>query len=115
MNSANGPPCLRDHCRPTAAGLPTDAAPSVSGAVVQLKSCTSGRLAQLGERRVRNAEVGSSSLLPSTSFFPPLRFAICPLYAHRLGKTLEGTDLPLFGRMGVARQHPRGRVAADFH
>ena len=25
-----------------------------------------GRLAQLGERRVRNAEVGSSSLLPST-------------------------------------------------
>jgi hypothetical protein len=27
-----------------------------------------GRLAQLGERRVRNAEVGSSSLLPSTSF-----------------------------------------------
>ena len=26
----------------------------------------SGRLAQLGERRVRNAEVGSSSLLPST-------------------------------------------------
>src|SRR5207344_93632 len=29
----------------------------------------SGRLAQLGERRVRNAEVGSSSLLPSTKFF----------------------------------------------
>src|SRR5262249_35427201 len=28
----------------------------------------SGRLAQLGERRVRNAEVGSSSLLPSTNF-----------------------------------------------
>ena len=28
----------------------------------------SGRLAQLGERRVRNAEVGSSSLLPSTKF-----------------------------------------------
>jgi hypothetical protein len=27
----------------------------------------SGRLAQLGERRVRNAEVGSSSLLPSTN------------------------------------------------
>ena len=26
-----------------------------------------GRLAQLGERRVRNAEVGSSSLLPSTN------------------------------------------------
>jgi hypothetical protein len=29
-------------------------------------SVQSGRLAQLGERRVRNAEVGSSSLLPST-------------------------------------------------
>ena len=29
---------------------------------------SSGRLAQLGERRVRNAEVGSSSLLPSTTF-----------------------------------------------
>ena len=28
----------------------------------------SGRLAQLGERRVRNAEVGSSILLPSTNF-----------------------------------------------
>ena len=29
-----------------------------------------GRLAQLGERRVRNAEVGSSSLLPSTTTSP---------------------------------------------
>ena len=29
---------------------------------------TEGRLAQLGERCVRNAEVGSSSLLPSTTF-----------------------------------------------
>ncbi len=29
-----------------------------------------GRLAQLGERRVRNAEVGSSSLLPSTTHTP---------------------------------------------
>ena len=29
-----------------------------------------GRLAQLGERGVRNAEVGSSSLLPSTILFP---------------------------------------------
>ena len=28
----------------------------------------SGRLAQLGERRVRNAEVRSSILLPSTNF-----------------------------------------------
>jgi hypothetical protein len=32
-------------------------------------SCThQGRLAQLGERSVRNAEVGSSILLPSTNF-----------------------------------------------
>ncbi len=34
---------------------------------VILNVCRCGRLAQLGERRVRNAEVGSSSLLPSTS------------------------------------------------
>ena len=31
----------------------------------------SGRLAQLGERRVRNAEVGSSSLVPSTILRSP--------------------------------------------
>ena len=33
----------------------------------------SGRLAQLGERRVRNAEVGSSSLLPSTNIINAAR------------------------------------------
>src|SRR4051812_6461571 len=33
---------------------------------VRLKVHSRGRLAQLGERGVRNAEVGSSSLLPST-------------------------------------------------
>src|SRR5436190_8412224 len=38
------------------------------------RSFTSGRLAQLGERRVRNAEVGSSSLLPSTTLFPTRLF-----------------------------------------
>src|SRR5262249_13507442 len=32
-----------------------------------------GRLAQLGERCVRNAEVGSSSLLPSTNFLQRFR------------------------------------------
>ena len=32
------------------------------------RACMSGRLAQLGERRVRNAEVRSSILLPSTKF-----------------------------------------------
>src|SRR5688500_3412311 len=32
---------------------------------------TSGRLAQLGERCVRNAEVGSSILLPSTNLRSP--------------------------------------------
>ena len=37
---------------------------------VRLMVRLSGRLAQLGERRVRNAEVGSSSLLPSTTFLP---------------------------------------------
>src|SRR5688500_13851294 len=35
--------------------------------LILLSSCTGhGRLAQLGERSVRNAEVGSSILLPST-------------------------------------------------
>ena len=33
---------------------------------IQISTTTSGRLAQLGERRVRNAEVGSSILPPST-------------------------------------------------
>jgi hypothetical protein len=42
----------------------------------------SGRLAQLGERRVRNAEVGSSSLLPSTTSFFLLNFPFCPDSAH---------------------------------
>ena len=37
----------------------------------------SGRLAQLGERRVRNAEVGSSILPPSTNI------------PHKTGKTLR--------------------------
>src|SRR5262249_13033813 len=38
----------------------------------------SGRLAQLGERRVRNAEVRSSILLPSTKFPSILRVGIEP-------------------------------------
>jgi hypothetical protein len=42
--------------------------------MLQLWFTSSGRLAQLGERRVRNAEVGSSSLLPSTNLFH-LRFS----------------------------------------
>src|SRR5262249_48171646 len=38
----------------------------------------------LGERRVRNAEVGSSSLLPSTTLFKRRDFPFCPLSAHRI-------------------------------
>jgi hypothetical protein len=42
----------------------------------------SGRLAQLGERRVRNAEVRSSILLPSTNFptsvMVTCRFTVIP-------------------------------------
>ena len=39
------------------------------GFVATCTTSTSGRLAQLGERRVRNAEVRSSILLPSTNRF----------------------------------------------
>src|SRR5262245_12919225 len=40
--------------------------PALGASVCVRVDASSGRLAQLGERRVRNAEVGSSSLLPST-------------------------------------------------
>src|SRR3989442_1187204 len=42
-----------------------------------------GRLAQLGERRVRNAEVGSSSLLPSTNLRSPINAKVDLLSALR--------------------------------
>ena len=35
----------------------------------EIKTLLGGRLAQLGERSVRNAEVGGSSPLPSTIFY----------------------------------------------
>ena len=78
-----------------------------------------GRLAQLGERSVRNAEVTSSSLVPSTNQFSKLRGVfrrlvlrtgrMCPDCAH--GKRIEGTKLPLLGRMRIAREHARRAVA----
>src|SRR5262249_17178494 len=43
----------------------------------------SGRLAQLGERRVRNAEVGSSSLLPSTKMFSKRGSFGCLFFLYR--------------------------------
>ena len=48
--------------RPAKRGMLTLASSSVV-----VRNIQRGRLAQLGERRVRNAEVGSSSLLPSTN------------------------------------------------
>ena len=39
-----------------------------AGGTVEVECALRGRLAQLGERRVRNAEVRSSILLPSTNF-----------------------------------------------
>ena len=36
-----------------------------------------GRLAQMGERLVRNEEAGGSNPLPSTKNYPTLRAAIC--------------------------------------
>ena len=60
-----------------------------------------GRLAQLGERRVRNAEVASSILAPSTtSHF--LTYPAVGLASHRPGS-----------RRAIARRavpHPLGRV-----
>src|SRR5687768_14113550 len=43
---------------------------------------TSGRLAQLGERCVRNAEVGSSILLPSTNLRSPAFMRELRLASH---------------------------------
>jgi hypothetical protein len=54
------------------------------GAAQGCANLGSGRLAQLGERRVRNAEVGSSSLLPSTTF----RYR--PLATRSQRKSVEG-------------------------
>src|SRR5258708_22570468 len=47
------------------------------------RTSSRGRLAQLGERRVRNAEVGSSSLLPSTIIRSLTREG-CRLGGHRM-------------------------------
>jgi hypothetical protein len=41
-----------------------------------MQSCTRGRLAQLGEHRVRNAGVGGSNPLPSTKVFNYLRSSL---------------------------------------
>ena len=49
-----------------------------------------GRLAQLGERCVRNAEVGSSSLLPSTKFTQK----ICKLLRSRVRATVRLLTVP---------------------
>src|SRR5262245_25572901 len=58
------PPPVRTPIRVTAA-MPAECIRSRG--TIPVSSTRRGRLAQLGERRVRNAEVGSSSLLPSTT------------------------------------------------
>ena len=77
----------------------------------------SGRLAQLGERRVRNAEVGSSSLLPSTNF-KPLRNArlrssvLCEqrLVSRRCGRfCVSQFALACEDGRGRCRKHRRNR------
>ena len=63
----------------------------------------SGRLAQLGERRVRNAEVGSSSLLPSTNILNAARpqaarrlsFLTCPRRRHSASCALDPSSCRL--------------------
>jgi putative FmdB family regulatory protein len=62
-----------------------------------------GRLAQLGERRVRNAEVASSSLAPSTTRLglrPPLRFgAVLP------SSRIMGVAMPIYEYVCQTCQH----------
>src|SRR5262245_23500226 len=92
---------------------------------------TSGRLAQLGERRVRNAEVGSSSLLPSTKilqYFSNLRrhgavvlvaCAHCVLSVGRVDEhaveRLERRLLPRGRRVRVALQHLTSEMPDGLH
>jgi hypothetical protein len=77
---------------------------------------SNGRLAQLGERRVRNAEVGSSSLLPSTRILSKRGSAGCLFLLYRVLWTLCGQvervqrgDATFERRMRIAFEHPRGR------
>src|SRR5204863_4443687 len=73
---------------------------------------SSGRLAQLGERRVRNAEVGSSSLLPSTKILSKRGSFGClfSLYGSlwtNCGQIerVERGNTPFERRMRVALEH----------
>src|SRR5262249_55451912 len=82
----------------------------------------SGRLAQLGERRVRNAEVGSSSLLPSTKMLSKRGSFGCLFFLYRALWTncgqierVQCRDAAFERGMRVALEHPRRRVARDRH
>ena len=65
----------------------------------------SGRLAQLGERRVRNAEVRSSILLPSTNFLLTRR--PCPATCAGVVRGLDdgADDRVQAGRIAASGQH----------
>ena len=62
----------------------------------------SGRLAQLGERRVRNAEVRSSILLPSTNFLPKSEPGQLSVHTNQASPAIGGSgggDLDHHGLM----------------
>ena len=69
----------------------------------------SGRLAQLGERRVRNAEVGSSILLPSTNLF-----TVFPVSIFRSTPRFCGIDPALNSRGSFPHSAPFDEDAAKY-
>ena len=120
-------PCAAPHAKLARVGT---CAGCLQGARPDIGRLIRGRLAQLGERRVRNAEVRSSILLPSTNFTPcfPKHFSdfvgrrrvllcghgrLCPDCDHPW--QVQRSKLPLFTRVRVALEHPRRRVARNGH
>src|SRR5207237_558076 len=77
--------------------------------VVESGFCPRGRLAQMGERGVRNAEVGSSILLPSTN----LRSDVDPRAS--VGKPIFGVvlirELPFASQRRSHLEHQDERMA----
>ena len=77
-------------------------------------SLSNGRLAQLGERRVRNAEVGSSSLLPSTISLRHLASSPSNVHLRRRVQSLARQPVQQVGQR--KRWFPVvGRVAHGSH
>ena len=65
--------------------------------------------------RVRNAEVGSSSLLPSTSFFLTLVFHSANVLPIGQDKRLQRVDLPGVRRMGLPHEYSNRLMARQCH